>query len=305
MLLLAQDNWSQAEVRKLIALIATEHLRAQAAFDALPVAVGVVATDLRVIWANQGFRDLLPAIQTASSGVREAVESAARTGAASYLTLTAGNVRLDICPSRYLDGEVVLLGRDDCPQSGKSFSQLEHCEVPVLVYDQLEGKLAFANSQAAELTGYQSDSLPHLQLHHLFPEHHQLLKSTGDRLATLRTAAGNFVSLKCSVREIDGAGLSCLTVLGPEPKADIYATNLSAVEGCLTGAFPDSTITRAFSAELPGQRFRIFTERHERVLTVTDAALRSPQLTGNLREIPEALNLTRSVMLTEAGVSVD
>jgi hypothetical protein len=310
MLLLAQDPWSHAEVRKLIALIATEHLRTQAAFDALPVAVGVLAPDLRVIWANQPLKALLPAIQSAESGVREAVERVSRTGATTDTTIGGTDVRLHICANRALPGEIVVVAGEHCPGGAdtavNTLSALEHAEVPIFVYTR-EGRMIFVNSHATELTGYAREALLRLRLAELSPEHHRQMLSPGDCTVTIRNLTGPGVPLKCRVKStaIDADEVFCLTVIGKEHEISGYASNLSAIEGCLTGAFPDSTISKVPAADPHRHRFRVITETHERVLTVTDGALRSPQFRAHLREVPEALNLTRSVMLTEEGVRVE
>jgi hypothetical protein len=309
MLLLAQDPWSHAEVRKLIALIANEHLRTQAAFDALPVAVGVLAPDLRVIWANQPLKALLPAIQSAESGVREAVERASRTSATTDMTIVGTDVRLHICATRALPGEIVVMAGEHpgSPEAAVNpLSALEHAEVPIFVYTR-EGRMIFVNSHATELTGYGREALLRLRLAELSPEHHTQMLSPGDCTVTMRNLTGPGVPLKCRVKSaaIDADEVFCLTVIGKEHEISGYASNLAAIEGCLTGAFPDSTISKLPAADPHRHRFRIITETHERVLTVTDAALRSPQFRAYLREIPEALNLTRTVMLTEEGVRVE
>lgn len=307
MLLLAQDHWSHSEVRKLIALIATEHLRTQAAFDALPVAVGVVTPDLRVLWANQLLRPHIAAIQADNSGAREAVERAATTGTAVEATIGPAGLRLHVCPSRAIPGEFVLMAEEAARAEGRSgeFDGLEHCGVSVFAYTR-EGRLLFVNTQATELTEYQRDALLRLRMAELTPEHHKLLFSTGQRTVRMRKASGSAVSLRCTVKAMvaEGTQAFCLTVVANEHEISDYASNVSALEGCLTGAFPDSTISRVASAD-DHHRFRIITEIHERILTVTDAALRSSRFRDLLREIPEALNFTRSVMLTETGVSVE
>lgn len=201
----AQEQWSYSEVRKLVALMVSEQVRT--VFDALPVGVGILSSEGRVIWANRTLRELEPAIRLSSADILAARDQTLRDGTGHNVTIVSGMA-----------------------------------EVPLYVC-----------ASATELGG-----------------------------------------------AIIVSGLTCSS--GTESlRASKEADNLSAVEECLVSAFPNCTIRRT---DQPYCRFTITSGEEERIVNVTSTALSSPHLRDHLRDVPEALNFARSILLTDSGITL-
>ena len=306
--MLGEEPWSPIEVRKLVGLIAAEHARAKNTFDALPVGIGILGSDLRVKWANEPLKNLTESLGAESfqQTVRRSLQSG---GDIEVDSAAEARVKLRASRSVWLRDEIVVLSQKpekDSPPAPLRLETLSLCHAPLFIYDSA-GNVRFATEQAEKLTGRTAEMLRTGGMNMLFPDQHAVLTTPGECRLVLQDTSGANTPLRCKVKTFqtgsDEPGF-CLTVIDPDPTATTRAINLATVEGCLAGAFPHSSLARTILADCERFSVRTGDKDPKRVLTVTEGALRSERFRDFVAQIPEAMNIVTDVVVTEKGVSV-